>query len=214
MTIENKYMMIWNASSTVPGFVEPHVYAEADRPGPDIEDQITGPLREFVLAVPGTWLYKIFVDPSTFETGDRDVDLDIANSHYDWETGDVVPVYYPERTWDDIRQARNNMLAGSDNFFNEDTPEPLKTEWVEHRQLLRDLITREQAAGRTPRTVKWTDYVPPYPPSARIGVPDDIKPTCAWYKGDDTFPPQAIAGSPESLAAHEEFLKIIATKKY
>jgi len=212
MTIENKYIMIWTADSAVPGFVESHVYSEKEHPGPDIEDQVTGPTRQFVLAVPGTWLYKLFADPSTFETGDRNIDIDMSKCHYDWATGDVVPVYYADRSWDDVRNQRNSMLSGSDNFFNEDTPNPLKAEWIEHRQLLRNLIPREQAAGRTPMTVKWTDYVPPYPPSARIGVPEDVKPTCAWYKGEDTYPPQAIVGSPESLAAHEEFLKIIATK--
>jgi hypothetical protein len=136
--------------------------------------------------------------------------INIDASWWNWDTLDVDVVRFGAKTWDDIRMARNALLASGDNMFNEDTPDPLKSEWVEHRALLRDLITREQAAGRTPDTVKWTDYVPPYPPSARVGVPEDVKPTCAWYKGADTYPPQAIVGSPESIAAHEEYLKIIA----
>ena len=82
------------------------------------------------------------------------------------------------------------MLASSDNMFNIDTPDPLKSDWIEYRALLRDIVDREQTAGRTPTTVFWHDYVPPYPMSARNGVPDDIKPQCVWYvEGKYSSPP-------------------------
>lgn len=209
MSNETIYKMIWKNDSPNPGFIESLSFKESELPDHNREE-VLGPFREYVVAPPDSQLYKLFVtnnnspDPAL-------TNIIISDCRWNWETNDVDIVYLPDLEWDDIRLARNRMLAASDNHFNEDTPDPLKSEWVEHRALLRDLITREKAAGRTPGTVFWNDYVPPFPPCARIGVPEDIKPNCVWYKGEDTYPPQAIIGSPESLAAHEEFLASIVT---
>lgn len=210
MSTEKVYLLVWKADSTHPGLIEHRVFKESEIPDEHNIDEVVGDYREFVEAVPGTLFYRLYVDRQVIDNPETPYETlkSITSSKYNWETGSLDLTFLPPRTWDDIRFERNNMLAASDNMFNEDTPDPLKSEWVEFRALLRDLIDREKAAGRTPDTVKWTDYVPPYPYSARIGVPDDVKATCVWYKGADTFPPQAIIGSPESIAAHEEFLKI------
>ena len=198
--------MVWKADSINPGHIEQINYKESDIPDHN-RSEILGPNREFVEVVPGSDFYTLFIDASdvVHSVDVKYINVDMAACTYNWETGDVNITYLPPRVWDDIRVSRNLMLGSSDNMFNVDTPNPLKTEWMEYRQLLRDLISREIAAGRTPDTVFWHDYVPPWPKSARIGVPDNIKPDCAWYKGKNTFPPEAIVGSPESLAVQAEF---------
>jgi len=123
----------------------------------------------------------LWLNGGSIQQGHRLWDVIRDACTWNWETNELNLVYRPLPNWDDIRMQRNTLLAASDNMFNEDTPDPLKTEWLEHRARLRDLINREQTAGRTPSTVFWNDYVPPYPPSARNGVPDDIKPQCVWY---------------------------------
>jgi hypothetical protein len=205
MSTEKIYRIVWKADSPNPGHIESTNYKETELPDHNREE-VLGPYREFVEVVPGSLFYRVFVDSSDVShTDDTDLlDLNIAACTYNWETNGINMVYKPPMVWDDVRSARNNMLKGSDNMFNVDTPDPLKTEWVEYRQLLRDLITRELAAGRTPDTVFWHDYVPPFPKSARIGVPDSEKPNCVWYKGENTYPPEAIIGSPESLAVAAE----------
>lgn len=204
MSTEKLYKIIWKTT----GFIEGVTFRESELPDHN-RDEVLGPDREYVEAVPGTPLYKLYVDvTSEVNTDIRLTDVDLNSTTYNWETNELNIVYFPDLVWDDIRAARNTMLAGCDNMFNEDTPDPLKSEWIEHRQLLRDMITREQAANRSPSTVKWNDYIPPFPPSARIGVPDSEKSGCAWYKGKNTYPSAAIIGSPESLAAYEEFQRM------
>lgn len=207
MSQENVYVVIWKENSPNPGQIEGARYKESQLPDHN-RDEVLGPHREFVQAIPGTPLYSLFVEPSSITADSELWNVDIASCRWNWDNSQLNLVYFPPTGWDDIRMGRNNMLAASDNMFNEDTPDPLKSEWVEYRALLRGMIVREQAAGRTPDTVKWNDYVPPFPPSARIGVPDSEKASCPWYKGSNTYPPQAIIGSPESIAAHAEFLRI------
>lgn len=175
------YKIIWTADSQVPGLVENLTYKENELAVHN-RDEVLGPYREYVEAVPGTKLYKLFVEPLTITPEDNLDNVNLEACRYNWETSDVDVEYFPEKNWDDIRLLRNQLLADSDSRFNIDTPDPMKTEWVEHRQLLRDMIAREEAAGRTPETVFWHDYLPPYPRSARNGVPDDIKPLCVWYE--------------------------------
>jgi len=205
MSNEKIYRMIWTADSPNPGFIEHNNYTEDELPVHNA-DEVLGPYRTFVEIIPGTDLYKLFLANHTIDkdTESHLLNVDLVATRYNWETKDLDLIYIPEPTWDDIRQARNNMLHHSDEMFNFDTPEPLKTEWVEYRQLLRDLPAREQAKGNTPSTVYWHDYVPPWPHSARIGVPDEHTVQAAWYKGDDTYPPSALPGSPESLARDDE----------
>jgi hypothetical protein len=77
----------------------------------------------------------------------------MANDVYDWKTLQVidgVPVMRPwtltqklvdrdePLTWEDIRQHRDRMLAGSDSAIAEDMPESMKNSWKEYRQKLRD----------------------------------------------------------------------------
>lgn len=212
MTIEKAYLLIWKDNSNNPGYIEHRVFAEDHIPEDHNFDEVVGDYRDFVEAVPGTLLYRLYVNSQVMDDPETPYETvkSITSSKYNWNTNELDLTFLPSRTWDDIRHERNLMLQASDFMFNEDTPDPLKTEWIEFRASLRDLITIEQAAGRTPDTVKWNDYIPPFPYSGRIGVPDDVKASCAWYKGDNTFPPQAIIGSPESIAAHEEFLRIQA----
>lgn len=178
--IEKRFLMIWTADSETPGKVNGGLFKENELATHN-KDEVLGPYREYVEVLPGTNLYMFYVTPNLI-TPDSDLyEVDPGACTYNWETGDLDLVYKPDPVWDDIRLARNGMLAASDNMFNVDTPDPLKSEWVAYRALLREMISREQAAGRTPRTVFWNDYVPPYPLSARNGVPDDIKPLCVWY---------------------------------
>lgn len=209
MTIEKAYLLIWKDNSNNPGYIEHRVFAEEHLPDHNY-DEVVGEYRDFVEAVPGTLLYRLYVDRQVMDNPETPYETlkSITISKYNWTTGDLDLTFLPPRTWDDIRFERNQMLLASDFMFNEDTPDPLKSEWLAYRAALRELVTTEQEAGRDPETVKWSDYIPPFPYSARIGVPDEVKLTCTWYKGNATFPPQAIIGSPESVAAHEEFLRI------
>lgn len=45
----------------------------------------------------------------------------------------------PLPTWDDIRKKRNYELKHTDGMISEDMPDHIKAEWIEYRQLLRDL---------------------------------------------------------------------------
>jgi hypothetical protein len=209
MSTEKIYRIVWKANSANPGRIESNNYKELELPDHN-RDEVLGPDREFVEVVPGSTFYRTFIDSADVShINDTDLlDLDLAACTYNWETNDINMVYKPPMVWDDVRSARNNMLKGSDNMFNVDTPDPLKSEWIEYRQLLRNLITREIAAGRTPDTVHWHDYVPPFPKSARIGVPDSEKPNCAWYKGEDTYPPEAVIGHEAGLDAQAEFERL------
>jgi hypothetical protein len=65
-------------------------------------------------------------------------------------------------TWDDIRQHRNQLLAGSDSSIAEDMPDALKTEWLIYRQRLRDLPTVMQAHNVEPSIAY---YMFPYQPN-------------------------------------------------
>lgn len=178
--IEKVFLIVWKADSSNPGFIENLRYREHELATHN-KDEVLGPERDYVEVVPGTNFYTLYIDASAL-TPDHDLwEVDIRACTYNWATGDLNLVYKPDPVWDDVRLARNAMLAASDNMFNVDTPDPLKSEWIAYRALLREMISREQAAGRTPKTVFWNDYVPPYPPSARNGVPDDIKPLCVWY---------------------------------
>jgi len=213
MSNEKIYRMIWTADSPYPGMIEQHNFRESELPDHN-RDEVLGPYRDYVEIIPGSNLYKLFIANHTIDAESEShlLDVDLTKTRYNWSTGDIDIVYMPELTWDDVRQVRNNMLFASDHMFNFDTPDPLKTEWIEYRQLLRDLPEREQAKGNTPSTVYWHDYVPPWPHSARIGVPDEHTVQAAWYKGDDTYPPSALPGSPESIA-RDEAAKILATKQ-
>ena len=178
--IEKVFLIIWKEDSPNPGFVENLRFRESELAIHN-KLEVLGPYRDYVEAVPGTNLHTLYIDASALTPDHELWDVNLAACTYNWSTGEVNLVYKPENVWDDVRLARNRMLAASDNMFNVDTPDPLKTDWIEYRALLREMISREQAAGRTPSTVFWNDYIPPYPPSARNGVPDDIKPLCVWY---------------------------------
>lgn len=183
MTTEiNKiFLVIHTETSETPGLILGNKFLESELAVHN-KLEVLGPDRDYVEAVPGTNLHTLYVIPETL-TPDHDLwDLNLSQCRYNWSTNDVDLVYRVENVWDDIRLARNNMLASSDNMFNIDTPDPLKSDWVTYRALLREMISREIAAGRTPGTVFWHDYTPPYPLSARNGVPDDIKPLCVWYE--------------------------------
>lgn len=201
--IEDKiFLMVWKADSPNPGLIEHILFKEENLPDHNREE-VLGPHREYISPEVGSKFYKMYIStPGKDEDSDwwaERLKIDSSTVFYDWELGDITYTMLPDRNWDDVRMARNQMLLSSDNMFNEDTSNPLKSEWVEYRALLRNMIDREKAAGRTAETVKWDDYIPPYPPSARAGVPDDIKITCAWYKGEDTYPPEAIIGNPLGL---------------
>lgn len=175
---EKFYKMVWKSTSDRPGYIESTIYTEAQLPVHN-RDQVLGPDREFVEILPGTNFWTILFDQDNI---DKDHELwDYRISHWDWDLNEVVIETYPPLTWDDIRLRRNTMLSVTDNQFNIDTPEPLKTQWIEHRQLLRDLPDRELAANRTPDTVFWNDYLPPYPESARAGLSDEEAAKCVWY---------------------------------
>lgn len=180
MTTEKIYLMVWKADSSMPGFIEPLRYKESELPDHN-RSEVLGPFREFLEIPAGSNLEKLWINAGDIRQGDPLWDVLRDACTWNWETNELNLVYRPEPNWDDVRMQRNMMLQASDNMFNEDTPDPLKSEWIEYRALLRDLVNREQAAGRTPSTVFWNDYVPPYPPSARNGVPDEIKPLCVWY---------------------------------
>jgi hypothetical protein len=213
MSNEKIYKMIWKEDSPNPGYIEQHIYKEGELPDHN-SDEVLGPYREFVEITPGSEIYKLFLANHTIDpdTESHLIDVDLSATRYNWSTHELNLVYIPELSWDDVRFARNNMLKSSDTMFNIDTPEPLKTEWIEHRQLLRDLITREKAKGNTPSTVDWYDYVPPFPHSARIGVSDEDTVKAAWYKGENTYPASALPGSAESIARDQEAARVAAEK--
>lgn len=196
MTTEKIYLMVWTADSSNPGYIEPLRYKESELPDHN-RAEVLGPFREFLEIPEGSDLEKLWLKAGEIRQGDRLWDVLPNACTWNWETNELNLVYRPEPNWDDIRMQRNSLLAASDNMFNEDTPEPLKSEWIEYRALLRDLVNREQAAGRTPGTVFWNDYVPPYPPSARNGVPDDIKPLCVWYVEGKYSSPAPVPTPPD-----------------
>ena len=198
MTTEKQYLIIWKADSARPGAIESFRFKESELADSHNRDEVLGPFREYVEIPAGSILEKLFVNMGDVRQGDDLFDVLVGECTWNWATSELNLVYRPEPNWDDIRAQRNMILASSDNMFNFDTPDPLKTDWLEHRALLRELIDREQAAGRTPATVFWHDYLPPYPQSARNGVPDDIKPLCVWFVegkySSPALPPAAPIG--------------------
>lgn len=178
--IEKVFLVVWKEDSSNPGLIENLRYRESELAIHN-KLEVLGEHRDYVEAVPGSALYLLYIDASTLTPDHELWDINLEQCTYNWSTGELNLVYKPDNVWDDIRLARNGMLSASDNMFNIDTPDPLKSDWIAYRALLREMISREQAAGRTPSTVFWNDYVPPYPLSARNGVPDDIKPLCVWY---------------------------------
>lgn len=178
VTTQAFYKMVWKDTSDRPGYIEDTIYTEEQLPVHN-RDQVLGPDREFVEILPNTAFWTM-----TFDTGSIDKDHELWNTSitgWDWTTNDVVIEPYPPLTWDDVRLRRNTMLASCDNQFNIDTPEPMKSKWLEHRQLLRELPERELAAKRTPDTIFWNDYIPPYPESERAMLTDEEAAKCVWY---------------------------------
>ena len=151
---EKLFLIIWKANSATPGLIETIKYKESELAVHN-KDEVLGPFREYVELIPGSNLDRLMYNAGDITEDDPLFDVNIGACTWNWETNDLNLVYKPELNWDDIRAQRNVMLAAGDNMFNFDTPDPLKTDWVEHRALLRDLINREQAAGRTPKTVFW-----------------------------------------------------------
>lgn len=178
-TVPTRYFKkVWKATSNTPGYIENVLFTEPQLPIHN-RDEVLGPDREFVEILPNSNFWTMTFNQDII---DKDHELwDSIISHWDWELNDVVIEKLPPLTWDDIRLRRNAMLAGTDNQFNIDTPDPLKTLWIEHRQLLRDLPEREIAANRTPDTVFWNDYLPPYPETARAGLSNEEAAKCVWY---------------------------------
>ena len=177
-TTEPMFKMIWKAGSQYPGQIEHTVYTQSQLPVHNM-DEVLGPDRVFVEATPGSNLWHLCVDGSLVDPSHT-----LWNATpvcWNWEINDIEYAFPLPITWDDIRFQRNNFLASSDAMFNIDTVEPLKQQWIDHRQLLRDLPERELAAGRTPETVFWDDYLPPYPLSARGGIPAEDAMKCVWY---------------------------------
>ena len=177
-TSEKVYLIIWKEDSPNPGFIE-HVKFKESELCDHNKEEVLGPYREYVEAIPGSKLWHLFIDAS--EVDSEHELFNYRASHWDWSLQDVVINEIPPITWDDVRFARNQMLAASDNMFNIDTPDEIKQQWIDHRKLLRELIDREQAAGRTPDTVFWNDYLPPFPASARGGLTEDEAKKCVWY---------------------------------
>ena len=175
---ERMFKMIWKAASQYPGQIEHTVYTQSQLPDHNM-DEVLGPDREFVEAIPGSKLWHLCVDRSAIDPSHEL--WSAIPVCWNWETNDVDHAFPPPITWDDIRLQRNNFLASSDAMFNIDTPEPLKQQWVDQRQLLRDLPARELTAGRTPETVFWDDYLPPYPASARGGLSEADAIKCVWH---------------------------------
>jgi hypothetical protein len=167
---EKVYLLIWAADSPNPGYIDHGVFLESHVPEDHNYDEVVGPHRVFVEVDRGSDAWKVFVDPGSIDPNSNPSDwalthLDIPMSRYDWATEKFVFVQTPAPTWDDVKNARNAMLSGSDSFFNIDTPEPLRSEWLFYREQLRQLVDNEKANGRTPGTVHWP--LPPYPTSAR-----------------------------------------------
>lgn len=44
-----------------------------------------------------------------------------------------------EKTWDDVRKARDDMLLHAETQYNFDSPEEIINAWKEYKQALRDL---------------------------------------------------------------------------
>lgn len=175
---EKVFLIIWKKDSPNPGLIEHIIFKESELCDHN-KEEVLGPYRDYVEAVPGSRLWHMFVDSSELN---QDHELwNHSALHWDWEKMDVEIEPYPEMTWDDIKFQRNQMLASSDSMFNFDTPEPLKQQWIDHRELLRNMIDREKEAGRTPDTVFWNDYLPPFPLSARGGLTEEEASKCVWY---------------------------------
>lgn len=181
--IEPVYKMIWKDGSQNAGYIEHAVYKQSQLPEHNREE-VLGPDREFVEAPIDSPLYLICVDNSLV-TKEHPL-WEHRAVRWDWQNNELITETPPPLTWDDIRMTRNIMLASSDNMFNIDTPDPLKQQWIDNRQLLRELPEREQAADRTPNTVFWDDYLPPYPASARGGLTDEDAAKCVWYDSSTT----------------------------
>lgn len=175
---EKLYKIIWKETSANPGYIENLIFKESELPDHN-RAEVLGPDREYVEVLPDSNLYFLTVDKSSI---DQNHPLwNTYASHWDWDANDVVIEEFPPLTWDDIRFQRNGMLAASDNTFNIDTPDLIKQAWIDYRALLRDLPAREEAAGRTPNTVFWNDYLPPFPTSARSGLTEEEAAKCVWY---------------------------------
>jgi len=164
------FLLIWAADSPNPGYIDHGVFLESHIPQDHNYEEVVGPHRVYVEVDRGSDAWKVFVDPGSIDPTNNPSDwalthLDIPMSRYDWATEKFVFVQTPAPTWDDVKNARNAMLSGSDSFFNIDTPEPLRSEWLFYREQLRQLVDNEKANGRTPGTVHWP--LPPYPTSAR-----------------------------------------------
>jgi len=67
-----------------------------------------------------------------------------------YENGAVVKYQYPDLTWSDIRETRNNLLAASDWRAMSDVP-VMSNEWRDYRQSLRDI----PATYSSPSDVVW-----------------------------------------------------------
>jgi hypothetical protein len=163
------YKLIWSADSPNPGYIDHGLYIEDHIPEDHNYDEVIGPHREFVEILPGTDDWKVWVDPGAIDIFNGDahlIHLDINASHYDWSQKKFVYIQMPGPTWDDVKKARNSLLTSSDNMFNFDTPEPLRSEWLFYRECLRQLIENEKANGREAATVHMP--VPPAPISARL----------------------------------------------
>ena len=48
----------------------------------------------------------------------------------------------PTKTWDDVRQTRNQMLLEAEKGYNFDTPEEIQAVWRAYKQELRDIPTK------------------------------------------------------------------------
>lgn len=180
---EKLYKIIWKASSANPGYIENLTFKESELPDHN-RAEVLGPDREYVEAVPGSKLHFFTIDSSAL-TADHEF-FNKVPSHWDWEVNDLIINDIPPLTWDDVRLMRNSMLSSCDNTFNIDTPDSIKQQWIDHRALLRDLPDRELAAGRTPDTVFWNDYLPPFPASARGGLTQEQAAQCVWYVAPPT----------------------------
>jgi hypothetical protein len=178
---EQLYKIIWFADSPNPGYIEPVTFKKSELPVHN-RAEVLGMYRDYVEVLPGSNLWHLCVDGSLVDQTHELWDMKVIG--WDWDKQEVIVEPLPPITWDDIKLRRNGMLAISDTMFNFDTPDPLKTQWMEYRQLLRDLPARESAAGNTPTTVFWNDYIPPYPVSARAGIAIADAKKCVWYTAE------------------------------
>jgi len=104
--------------------------------------------REWVIKYQAPPGYQSIWEPKDDEVEPRDI-YDEFDISYDFETGEFnLPVkdleaegWSTDITWEEVREVRNKLLEGTDGRISTDMPQAIQQQWIDYRNLLRDLPT-------------------------------------------------------------------------